>query len=83
MPSRKRPELSFRVQVVPDRDASRSRSEALRLLGHAFADLLIEEAKDAIAARLGVSPASLDREAGVLKAEDLGEMSRQTLRGAA
>ena len=48
----------------PDAEAAKAADLALDLLAGALADLLIAEARDQVAAELGVGPASIDREHG-------------------
>lgn len=68
---KRRTKLSARVVLVPHPDADAHRKAAIQLLARALADKVIAEARESLAAELGVSASSIDRERGLLADDDL------------
>lgn len=75
--------LTVRIVEVHDPNAAETRVRVLDLLADALADLAIQEARTDVAARLGVPPESIDREAGVLDSGAQAYLQDARERGAA
>ncbi len=81
---KRRPQLTARIVLVPHPLADEHRRAALQLLGRALADQVIATARAEVAARLGVSPETIDREHGQLAEDDFAFLDAPTaLDGAA
>lgn len=81
---KRRPQLTARIVLVPHAQAEEHRRAAVQLLARALADKVITDARAEVAARLGVSPDSIDRERGRLADDDLAFLDALTaLAGAA
>ncbi len=75
--------LTVRIVEVHDPNAAETRDRILDLLADALADIAIQEAREEVAARLGVTPESIDREAGVLDPSARAYLKDVQERGAA
>jgi len=73
-----KPRLTIRAIPVPRADAERSLAAALELLAEGLAAIIIDEVRAEVAAGLGVSPDSIDRERGQLSPEDLAFLDAPT-----
>lgn len=86
MPTVSRPRrtpLTVRFTGSFDPTAAEARAQAFDLLADALADLVLKDAREAVAARLGVKAQSIDREAHVLDAGARSFLERAATRGAA
>ena len=75
--------LTVRIVEVHDPNAAETRDRILDLLADALADIAIQEAREEVAARLGVPPERIDREAGVLDPSARAYLKDVQERGAA
>ena len=57
-----KPRLRITVTSIPTADYERLRSEAMDALADALAELFITQAREEVAAELGVAPEQIDRE---------------------
>ena len=80
---KRRTQLTARVVLVPHPRAEEHRRAAIQLLARALADKVIAEARAEVAAELGVSPDSIDRERGQLHEDDLAFLDAPTALGGA
>jgi truncated hemoglobin YjbI len=79
----RRQQLTIRLVEVHDPNAAETRDRVLDLLADALAEMAIQEARAEVAARLGVTPESIDREAGMLDPSARAYLADARERGAA
>ena len=82
MPTHPRKHKPLRVILtpVPTEQARRAYDEALEFFAEAFADYVIQRARLAVAAELGVDEADIDRERGRKREDDEEDFDAALLR---